>query len=186
MRTRAHLLCGMQCICPAALVAACCGCGVADEPCFRRCSCTGNVVDGSTQRGAHSTCSCIGWELASFRGGSIIKCVGCHDVQPWMVAVSITMTALRLFSSHLRVFVEVSFDLRPLMFSCAPLQTDTPMRWICTTVQQGHGRRLSSVLRAVILRPHRSETSPCSREVTHQVRLCSRGRGDADWHACVE
>ncbi len=59
------------------------------------------------------------------------------------------------------------FVLRPLAVSFAIFQVLVPpMLLTCTTVQQGHGRRLSSVLRALVLRPHRSETSPCSREVT--------------------
>ncbi len=39
------------------------------------------------------------------------------------------------------------------------------MPWICTTVQQGHGRRLSSVWRAVIWQLHRSAALPYSQGV---------------------
>jgi hypothetical protein len=61
--------------------------------------------------------------------------------------------------------------------SCAPLQVRIPMLWICTTVQQGHGRRLSSALRAGILQLHRSGTWLCSLGVAHKVRCSEEGMG---------
>ena len=76
--------------------------------------------------------------------------------------------------------VAVLFALRPLPLSRAPLQVLVlPMLWMCTTVQQGHGRRLSSAWRAIGLQLHLSGTWLCSLVVGHQVRcLCREGVED--------
>ncbi len=63
--------------------------------------------------------------------------------------------------------------------SCAPLQVVLlPILWMCTTVQQGHGRLLSSARRALITQLHLSGTWLCSLGVQQQVRCCEgRERG---------
>ena len=71
--------------------------------------------------------------------------------------------------------IAVMFALRPLPLSCAPLQAVIPfllMLWMCTTVQQGHGRRLSSAWSAIVLQLHLSGTSLCSLGVS-VVRCCA-------------
>jgi len=73
--------------------------------------------------------------------------------------------------------IAVLFSLPPLPLSRAPLQILLfPMLWTCTTVQQGHGLRLSSAWRAVNLQLHRPGTLPCSLGVTPQV-CCFAERG---------
>ena len=59
--------------------------------------------------------------------------------------------------------IAVLFALRPLPFSCAPLQVVVLllMLWMCTTVLRGHGQRLSSAWRVFILQPHLSGTWLC-------------------------
>jgi hypothetical protein len=83
----------------------------------------------------------------------------------------------------------VLFALRPLPLSCAPLQVVTflLLLWMCTTVQQGHGRRLSSAWHALGLQLHLSGTWLCSLGVQESVRCClGRGeRGDLFIVACV-
>ena len=74
--------------------------------------------------------------------------------------------------------IVVLFALQPLPLSRAPLQMVVPMLLMCTTVQQGHGRRLRSAWRAIILQLHLLETWLCSPEVLQEVRcLCSEGDG---------
>ena len=73
--------------------------------------------------------------------------------------------------------IAVMFALRPLPLSCAPLQMLFIMLWMCTTVQRGHGRRLSSVWRALGLQLHLSGTWLCSLGVPTAVRCCA-GRGE--------
>ena len=59
--------------------------------------------------------------------------------------------------------------------------------WMCTTMQQGHGRRLSSAWRAVILRLHLSGTWLCSLGVKQTVRFCADREGVVwvDAFSCV-
>jgi hypothetical protein len=74
--------------------------------------------------------------------------------------------------------IAVLFALRPLPLSRAPLQVVFSMLLMCTTVHQGHGRRLSSAWRAIILQLHLLETWLCSPEVSQEVLcLCSEGDG---------
>ncbi len=62
-----------------------------------------------------------------------------------------------------------------------------PMPLICTTVQQGHGRRLSSAWRATILQLHLLGTWPSSRGVTQEVCCCGlRGSCGCDGCVCVQ
>ena len=71
---------GMQ-VRPLAKAAASCGCvdgDDGDECCIRSCTCTGNVVDSSAQRGSRLFCSCICREHGFVCWGSHSKCV---DVQ---------------------------------------------------------------------------------------------------------
>jgi hypothetical protein len=73
--------------------------------------------------------------------------------------------------------VAVMFALRPLAFSRAPLQVVLPLiLWTCTTVQQGHGRRLSSAWRAIGLQLRLLGTWLCSLGDPQEVRCCA-GRG---------
>jgi hypothetical protein len=72
--------------------------------------------------------------------------------------------------------VVVLFALPPLVDSRAPLQVVSPMLWTCTTVQQGRGRRLSSLWCAAGLQLHRSGTWLFSQVVKWTVRCCS-GKG---------
>ena len=59
--------------------------------------------------------------------------------------------------------ITVMFALRPIPLSCAPLQIMfLLMLWMCTTLQRGRGRRLSSAWRAMLLQLHLSETWLCS------------------------
>ncbi len=61
-----------------------------------------------------------------------------------------------------------------------------PMSWTCTTVQQGHGRRLSSACLDISLYLHRSGTWLCSLGVQFTaVRSCA-GRGGVLMVACVD
>ena len=55
---------------------------------------------------------------------------------------------------------------------------DLPMLWTCTTVHRAHGRLISSVWRAVVLRRHLLGTWPSSRGVTQVIAafaLCDGG-----------
>ena len=61
------------------------------------------------------------------------------------------------------------FALPAIAVSLGPLQVHIPMLLICTTVQQGHGRRLSSAWRAAFLQLHLLGTWPSSRGVGQQV-----------------
>jgi hypothetical protein len=79
-----------------------------------------------------------------------------------------------------------SFALMSLEVSSAPLQAVLhQMPWICTTVQQGCGRQLSSAWHAINLQLHRLETSWCLREVKpyHQVSCVQRKKGVV--HRCL-
>jgi hypothetical protein len=76
--------------------------------------------------------------------------------------------------------IAVMFTQRPLPLSCAPLQVLLRLLWIFTTVQQGHGRRLSSAWRGIILQLHLSETSLCSLGVSQQVWCCAVRREGGD------
>jgi hypothetical protein len=73
--------------------------------------------------------------------------------------------------------IAVLFAPRPLHLSCAPLQVVVIlMLWMCTTEKQGHGRRLSSAWRAILLQLYLSGTWLCSLGVSqvllvHQVVL---------------
>ena len=71
------------------------------------------------------------------------------------------------------------FALRPLALSCALLQVPNLMLWICTTVQQGHGQRLSSAWHANFYQPHRSGTLLC---LLGDIRVrCCEGCCDMSW-----
>ncbi len=78
--------------------------------------------------------------------------------------------------------VAVLFALRPLLLSHAPLQVVVTMLWMCTTVQQGHGRRLSSAWRAMVLQLLLLGTWLCSLGVSVRC-LCREGVEDV--HGCV-
>ncbi len=81
--------------------------------------------------------------------------------------------------------IAVLFALQPLALSFPPLQTVfIPMLWMFTTVQPGHGRRLSSAQRAIFLQLHRSGTWLCSGGVPQQVRYC-RGRRGGRLHSLL-
>jgi hypothetical protein len=77
--------------------------------------------------------------------------------------------------------VAVLFALRPLPLSRALLQVAllSIMLWMCTTVQQGHGGRLSSAWRAMLSQLHLSGTWLCSLGVAQEVGCCA-GRGWED------
>ena len=61
-----------------------------------------------------------------------------------------------------------------------------PMPLICSTVQQGHGPRLSSALRAAILQLHLLGTWPSLRGVTQEVCCCGlRASCGSDGCVCV-
>ena len=77
---------------------------------------------------------------------------------------------LRVLCGARAAALQFLFALRPLPLTCAPLQVLLILLlWICTTVQQGHGRRLGSAWRAHFLQLHRSATWLCSLEVLQTV-----------------
>ena len=153
------------------------GCG-----CIQQCN--RDVVDSSAQRGASFTFCCIGWELCHICGGALrtyvielvsepagcCKCLGCHSVQ-------------RCYSTML--------FWPSLVASYDSLQDGTHvallMPLICTTVQQGLGRQLSSAWRAIAFQPHRSGMWFCSLGDT--CKVCCFVFGEVDkslqnWFLC--
>ena len=132
------------------------------------------MVDGSAQRGALLACSCICRERGFVRWWLDNKCVVCAGRGWKMFIVACVLIVCACCS------VAVLFALRPLPLSRAPLQVVSlllQMLWMCTTVQRGHGRRLSSALRAIGLQLHPLGTWLCSLGVSQLVRCCA-GRGE--------
>ena len=86
---------------------------------------------------------------------------------------------LHCFFNHLCIVCAVTVPVFPLCTSSTLARTvqhhvANLMLWMCTTVQQGHGQRISSAWRAVVSQLHLSGTWLCSLGVT--VRCCA-GRG---------
>jgi hypothetical protein len=100
-----------------------------------------------------------------------VRCCSCFEAGMFMVASVWSVCAC--------CRIMVMFPLRPRFLSCA-LQTSIPMLWMCTTVQRGHGRRLSSVWRAIILQLPRSGAWLCSLGVLQEVRCCGGRIGMKD------
>jgi hypothetical protein len=126
------------------------------------------MVDGSAQRGAPLCCSCIGRERGFGRWGCHRECVVVQGEGVGDVSGCVRV----LCYARASVF-RICFALRPLPLSCAPLQDLLlPMLLMCTTVQLGHGRRLSSASSAIILQLHRSGTWFCSLGVALVMRCC--------------
>jgi hypothetical protein len=73
----------------------------------------------------------------------------------------------------------------PVTACCSPqVLGHHPVPWMCTTLQQGHGRRRSSSWRAVNSQLHRLGAWLCSRGVKHQVNV-GAGRGGDRHNGCI-
>ncbi len=139
----------------------CCGC-------VQRCN--RGMVDGSAQRCALSACSCICRERGFVRWGSNNKCVVVQGRRGLFI-VECVLSGCGCCS------IAFLFAVRPLPLTCAPLQMVLLILWMCTTVQQGHGRRLSSAFRAIGLQLHLSGTWLCSLGVKQAVRWDAEREG---------
>jgi hypothetical protein len=104
--------------------------------------------------------------VALFAGGYVQGALSC------MMAMYFLLLRVFFFVSACCGIV-LSLPLRPLPLSCAPLQPVLRMLLICTTVQQGYGRRLSSAWRVISPQLHLSGTWLCSLGVGLQVRFCA-------------
>jgi hypothetical protein len=79
-----------------------------------------------------------------------------------------------LYGEYLHVMPYCSSVCPDTAFSCLPIQVTCQMPWICTTVQQGYGRQLSSAWHAINLQRHRLETWLWPRAVGKEV-CCRAG-----------